>query len=51
MSVEERRGQTAGPRASRTGCKVICKAAVLLEEGGHPGEDLLYLERLPVFPG
>ncbi len=34
---------------TRTGCRVIAKAAVLLEEGGYPGEDLIYLDRLPVF--
>jgi len=30
-------------------CTVIAKAAVLLEEGGYSGEDLIYLEKLPVF--
>jgi adenine phosphoribosyltransferase len=35
---------------TKTGCKVIAKAAVLLEEAGYPGEDLIYLEKLPVFP-
>jgi adenine phosphoribosyltransferase len=34
----------------KTGCKVVAKAAVLLEEAGYAGEDLVYLERLPVFP-
>jgi len=34
---------------SRVGCKVICKAAVLLEEAGYESEDLVYLERLPIF--
>ncbi len=34
---------------SRVGCAVACKAAVLLEEGGYDGTDLVYLERLPVF--
>jgi adenine phosphoribosyltransferase len=34
---------------NQTGCKVICKAAVLLEEGGCSGEGLIYLEKLPVF--
>ncbi|KEJ92929.1 phosphoribosyltransferase family protein [Synergistes jonesii] len=33
----------------KTGCTVIGKVAVLLEEGGYSGEDLTYLERLPVF--
>ena len=36
---------------ARTGCTVVGKAAVLLEEGGHPGTDLVYLARLPIFPG
>lgn len=35
----------------RAGARVVCKAAVLLEEGGYDGSDLIYLERLPVFPG
>ena len=30
-------------------CEVICKAAVLLEEAGYDKDDLLYLERLPIF--
>jgi len=30
-------------------CTIIAKAAVLLEEGGYNGEDLIYLEKLPVF--
>jgi adenine phosphoribosyltransferase len=34
---------------SKVGCKVICKAAVLLEEAGYKGDDIVYLERLPVF--
>ncbi len=33
----------------KAGAKVVCKAAVLLEEGGYDGRDLVYLERLPVF--
>jgi adenine phosphoribosyltransferase len=33
-----------------TGCKVVAKVAVLLEEGGHDGEGIVYLEKLPVFP-
>jgi adenine phosphoribosyltransferase len=32
-----------------TGCRIACQAAVLLEEGGYSGEDLVYLARLPVF--
>jgi adenine phosphoribosyltransferase len=35
----------------RAGAKVICKAAVLLEEGGYDGTDFIYLQKLPVFPG
>ena len=35
---------------SKTGCTVIRKAAVLLEEGGYNGQDLIYLQKLPVFP-
>jgi len=31
--------------------EVVAKTAVLLEEGGYDGQDLVYLERLPVFPG
>ncbi|MDD4159499.1 MAG: phosphoribosyltransferase family protein [Synergistaceae bacterium] len=34
---------------AKTGCTVISKAAVLLEEGGYDGEDLIYLQKLPVF--
>jgi adenine phosphoribosyltransferase len=34
----------------KAGCRVVAKATVLLEEGGYPGDDLIYLERLPVFP-
>jgi adenine phosphoribosyltransferase len=34
----------------KAGADVVCKAAVLLEEGGYDGADLVYLERLPVFP-
>jgi adenine phosphoribosyltransferase len=30
-------------------CKVICKAAVLLEEAGYDKDDLVYLEKLPIF--
>jgi adenine phosphoribosyltransferase len=35
---------------TKVGCKVIAKAAVLLEEAGYSGEDLIYLEKLPIFP-
>ena len=35
---------------AKTGCTVISKVAVLLEEGGYSGDDLVYLEKLPVFP-
>ena len=35
----------------RTDCKVVCKAAVLLEEAGYEDPGLVYLERLPVFKG
>jgi len=34
----------------KAGCSVVCKASVLLEEGGYAGSDLVYLEKLPVFP-
>ena len=34
---------------AKTGCTVISKAAVLLEEGGYSGEDLIYIQKLPVF--
>lgn len=34
----------------RVGCEVVFRAAVLLEEGGFDGE-LIFLQRLPVFPG
>ena len=30
-------------------CEVICKAAVLLEEAGYDKDDLVYLEKLPIF--
>lgn len=35
---------------SRTGCTIIARAAVLLEEGGYTDDDLIYLQRLPIFP-
>ena len=35
---------------AQTGCKVVSKIAVLLEEGGYSGGDLIYLDKLPVFP-
>ncbi len=38
-----------GRLLARTGCTVTARAAVLLEEGGHTGEDLVFLARLPVF--
>lgn len=34
---------------AKADCTVIAKAAVLLEEGGYDGEDLIYLDTLPVF--
>jgi adenine phosphoribosyltransferase len=34
----------------KSGCKVVAKTAVLLEEAGYAGDDLIYLEKLPVFP-
>jgi len=34
----------------KANAKVVCKAAVLLEEGGYEGKDLVYLEKLPIFP-
>jgi len=30
-------------------CEVICKIAVLLEEAGYDKDDLVYLEKLPIF--
>ena len=30
-------------------CKVVCKAAVLLEEAGYDKDDLIYLAKLPIF--
>ena len=30
-------------------CGIAAKAAILLEEGGYRGDDLIYLEKLPVF--
>jgi len=30
-------------------CKVVCKAAVLLEEAGYDKDDLVYLAKLPIF--
>ena len=35
---------------AKTGCTVVAKIAPLLEEGGYDGHDVIYLERLPVFP-
>lgn len=34
---------------SKTGCTVESKVAVLLEEGGYDGKDLICLARLPIF--
>ncbi len=34
---------------AKIGCITVSKAAALLEEGGYDGNDILYLERLPVF--
>ena len=34
---------------SKTGCTVVSKVAVLLEDGGYSGEDLIYVDKLPVF--
>ena len=34
----------------KTGCRVVAKTAVLLEEAGYAGGDLVYLEKLPIFP-
>jgi adenine phosphoribosyltransferase len=30
-------------------CEVVCKATVLLEEAGYDKDDLVYLEKLPIF--
>jgi len=30
-------------------CNIVCKAAVLLEDAGFKGDDLIYLSKLPVF--
>jgi len=30
-------------------CNVVCKMAVLLEEAGYDKDDLMYLEKLPIF--
>ena len=34
---------------SKLGSKVVCKAAILLEDAGYAGDDLVYLEKLPLF--
>ncbi|MEG1641919.1 MAG: phosphoribosyltransferase family protein [Synergistaceae bacterium] len=34
---------------SQINCTVAAKVAVLLEEAGYDGKDLIYLERLPIF--
>jgi adenine phosphoribosyltransferase len=31
------------------GCNIVCKAAVLLEDAGYDGNDLIYLSKLPIF--
>jgi hypothetical protein len=33
----------------RTDCKIVCKAAFLLEDAEYEDPDLVYLKRLPVF--
>ncbi len=35
---------------AKTDCTIIAEAAVLLEEAGYPGTDLIYVSKLPVFP-
>lgn len=30
-------------------CRIAAKAAILLEDGGYKGQDLIYLKKLPVF--
>jgi adenine phosphoribosyltransferase len=34
---------------AKTDCTIIAEAAVLLEAGGYSGENLIYLEKLPVW--
>ena len=34
---------------AKADCTIVAKAAVLLEEGGYSQDDLIYLEKLPVF--
>ncbi len=34
----------------QVGCRVISTVTALLEDGGYEDEELVYLERLPVFP-
>ena len=34
---------------SKLGSKVVCKAAILLEDTGYLEDDLVYLEKLPLF--
>jgi adenine phosphoribosyltransferase len=41
--------ESAEKLLARVPCTVAARAAVLLEEGGHDGSGLIYLERLPVF--
>jgi adenine phosphoribosyltransferase len=38
-----------GGNVASGNCEVICKAAVLLEEAGYDKDDLIYLEKLPIF--
>ena len=30
-------------------CNIVCKATILLEEAGYDKDDLVYLEKLPIF--
>ena len=34
---------------AKTGCEVVAKATPLLEEAGYESDDLIYIQRLPVF--
>jgi adenine phosphoribosyltransferase len=38
-----------GGNVASGNCEVICKVAVLLEEAGYDKDDLIYLEKLPIF--
>ena len=33
----------------KVGANVVCRAAVLLEDAGYENDELIYLEKLPVF--